>query len=128
MNDLIITSAALQEYGKNGLSSILKPFIKEIYLTELSVYHISDYCAPSQFLRLREGDELLLKHEKTPYNGRNVNVYTKDAIKVGKIGEFDEELFCNLLDAGKPLKTVIKNANYVLDFPVLILSAFLIDV
>ncbi|MBO5045551.1 MAG: hypothetical protein J6C93_01610 [Clostridia bacterium] len=128
MNDLIITSAALQEYGKNGLSSILKPFIKEIYLTELSVYHISDYCAPSQFLRLREGDKLLLKHEKTPYNGRNVNVYTKDAIKVGKIGEFDEEIICNLLDGGKTLKTVIKSANYMLEIPVLIISVSLVDI
>ncbi len=126
MNELTIKQETLLSTIKNdGLGQLIKPLTKEIYLADTHVSGLL-FRNESPFLNFKEGEELTLKREKTPYDEFTVAVYQKDN-RIGEISEFHNEIYARLLDAGKALKAKVRFFVVEDEFQVLSISIYMID-
>ena len=127
MNELSISKEKfLKETQANGLGELLKPFIKEIFLLDTYVADIL-FMHDLPITDLKEGDELLLRREKTDYSDYTVAVLKKDGFRLGELPDSYEEIFARMLDAGKALKAKIRSINITSEYQTLIISVFLLD-
>lgn len=123
-NRLIPAEQAVQTIEKFGLGDIIKPLVREIFLTDVPVRGV--LFAESRLKAVKEGEELLLLRKKAPYDENLVAVF-RGKERLGELSERDEEIFAHLLDAGKKLKARIKRVVVSPDYCALLLSIFLID-
>ncbi|MBD5583649.1 MAG: hypothetical protein HDQ88_01000 [Clostridia bacterium] len=126
MNELTVKQEnLLSSIKRGGLSQLIKPLTKEIYLADTHVSGLL-FRNESPYLNFQEGEELTLKRENTTYNELTVAVYQKDK-KIGELSEFHEEVYARLLDAGKALKAKVKFFVVEDNFQVLSISIYMID-
>ena len=127
MNELTaLPISLLAKVQKNELGDLLKPLIKEIYLTDTYVAGILFKDEPP-LDDLKEGDELFLRKEKTLYDEHTVNVCKKDGMRLGELPEYNNEIFARLLEAGKSIKAKIKLIEISPSFQTIVISLFLLD-
>ena len=127
MNELTaLPISLLAKVQKNELGDLLKPLIKEIYLTDTYVAGIL-FKDEQPLDDLKEGDELFLRKEKTLYDEHTVNVCKKDGMRLGELPEYNNEIFARLLEAGKSIKAKIKLIEISPSFQTIVISLFLLD-
>ncbi|MCD8286886.1 MAG: hypothetical protein LUD50_06660 [Clostridia bacterium] len=128
-NEIVTVSAGTIETitAKNKGVDLLKPLKKDIYLKDLYLYNVGKRASETAMAALKEGDEVVLKHEKTLYDEFMIICYTKDGLSLGEVGEFDEEIFSRILDAGKELYCQVVRKGLAHDEPFVRISVTMKD-
>ena len=116
--------AAIQQ---NGITDIIKPLVKEIFLFDTFIAGTS-YVDKGIIDSLSEGDKLILRREQNnKFDDKAVLVLNKDQQKTGYIPEKDNAVFSRLMDAGKLLTAKVKKIDKKGDFSKIEISIFLTD-
>lgn len=113
---------------ENGVTNLIKPLIKEIYLFDIFIAGCSYVEDKSNFEGLKIGDRLVLKREKDNlFDHKAILVNTESNKKLGYIPRKDNAIFSRLLDAGKLLTATIKEINNKNDFYIIKINIYLVD-
>ncbi|MCD8307785.1 MAG: hypothetical protein LUD51_06150 [Clostridia bacterium] len=128
-NDIVPISAGTIESitARNKGVDILKPLKKDIYLKDLYLYNVGKRASEVAIASVKEGDEVILRHEKTLYDEFMTICYTKSGLSLGEVGEFDEEIFSRILDAGKELYCQVVRKGLAHDEPFVRISVTMKD-
>ncbi len=126
-NEIVpVTPGMLETVSVKGVD-VVKPLKKEVYLKDLYLYNVGKRASMVTLANLKPGAEVVLKHEKALYDEYMTICYTKDGASVGEIGEFDEEIFANILDAGKELSCKVVRVGKACKDSFVRISVTLID-
>jgi len=97
----VIDNQIAEVVANKGVSELLKPLIKEIYLFETRISRTAN--SDDVYSSLQENQELTLIREVNKFNENSIIIYDKNNIKLGYIPEEDTVIFSRLMDAGKLL-------------------------
>ncbi len=101
-NDVKVIDNQIAEVVANkGVSELLKPLVKEIYLFDTRISRTTN--SDEIYSKLQENQELTLMREVNKFNENSIIIYDKDNNKLGYIPEEDTIIFSRLMDAGKLL-------------------------
>ncbi|MGM9971329.1 MAG: HIRAN domain-containing protein [Anaeroplasmataceae bacterium] len=110
-NDLKISENKLEKViSNNGVSELIKPLIKEIFLFETRISQTTNNDDLYKGLSLNQ--ELNLIREVNKFNENSIVVYDSLSNKLGYIPEEDNVVFSRLMDAGKLLLARISSIEY----------------
>lgn len=128
-SDIIPVPAGTIEIAtaKGKDADLLKPLKKDVYLKDLYLYNVGKRADAAALASLREGDEVSLRHEKALYDEFMTICYTKAGLPLGEVGEFDEEIFSRILDAGKELYCKVVRKGMAHDEPFVRISVTMKD-
>lgn len=128
-NQLTLTNQQLVSIiEENGITNLIKPLVKEIYLFDTYIAGTNYVDDLSNFKDLKEGDRLVLKREKdNKFDHKAILVNTESQKKLGYIPRKDNAIFSRLLDAGKLLSATVKEINEHGDFYSIKINIYLVD-
>lgn len=112
---------------QNRLSDLIQPLVKEIFLFETYVAGTTHLDDPSVLQTIRDGDELTLRREDNPFDGRAILVLTKKGEKLGYVPRRDNVVFSRLMDAGKMLTAKILEIEKLGDYTHINIDIYLLD-
>lgn len=112
---------------EHGVTDLIKPLIKEIYLFDTFVSGSSDLKDTSIIKKLVSGQPLVLKREDNKFDKNAIAIFTQSNDKIGYIPRKDNSIFSRLLDAGKLLTAKIKEINLKGDFAIIKIDIYLVD-
>lgn len=110
-----------------GVTDLIKPLIKEIYLFDTFVSGTSTLDNVSSIRKLVPGQPLVLRREESKFDKNAIAIFTQGNEKIGYIPRKDNSIFSRLLDAGKLLTAKIKEINPRGDFAIIKIDIFLVD-
>lgn len=113
--------------GQKGLSQIIQPLTREIYLFDSFVAgttHLQDKEVLSQIM---VGDKLALQRENSKFDNNAIIVLTKEEKKLGYIPEKDNVVFARLMDAGKLLTAKITDIQKRGSFTQVRIGIYMVD-
>lgn len=110
-----------------GVTDLIKPLIKEIYLFDTFVSGTNDLEDEKVLKEVKVGDQLILRRENNKFDKNAILILTKNEEKLGYIPRKDNLIFSRLLEAGKRLTAKIKEINTKGDFSILKIDIYLID-
>lgn len=110
-----------------GVTDLIKPLIKEIYLFDTFVSGTNDLEDEKVLKEVKVGDQLILRRENNKFDKNAILILTKNEEKLGYIPRKDNLIFSRLLEAGKRLTAKIKEINIKGDFSILKIDIYLID-
>lgn len=113
-NELSITSTDLIEIMlTHGVSDLISPFIKEIYLFETIISGTSHIDDTQRFIDLQIGEQLYLTRQKdNPFDANAILITNSKKQKLGYVPRKDNTIFTRLLDAGKILTAKVKKIEH----------------
>lgn len=112
----------------SGITSLIKPLIKEIYLFDTYIAGTSFLDDKALLESLKENDHLILRREvDNKFDEKAILVLNQNNQKLGYIPRKDNEIFSRLLDAGKILTASIKEINLKGDFYTIKINIYLVD-
>lgn len=123
----IETDELVSIIDSHGVTDLIKPLIKEIYLFDTFVSGSSDLNDVSFVRTLISGQQLILRREESKFDRNAIAVLTQDNHKIGYIPRKDNSIFSRLLDAGKLLTAKIKEINLKGDFSIIKIDIYLVD-
>lgn len=113
---------------EQGVSTLLKPLIREIYLFDSYVAGTTHLQDASVLDTVREGDKLLLQREQqNRFDAKAIAVCTQDGRKLGYVPERDNLIFARLMDAGKVLSARISGIRVKGTFHEIGIGIYLMD-
>lgn len=113
--------------GQKGLSQIIQPLTREIYLFDSFVAgttHLQDKEVLSQIM---VGDKLALQRENSKFDNNAIIMLTKEEKKLGYIPEKDNVVFARLMDAGKLLTAKITDIQKRGSFTQVRIGIYMVD-
>lgn len=113
--------------GQKGMSQIIQPLTREIYLFDSFVAgttHLQDKEVLSQIM---VGDKLALQRENSKFDNNAIIVLTKEEKKLGYIPEKDNVVFARLMDAGKLLTAKITDIQKRGSFTQVCIGIYMVD-
>ncbi len=128
-NDLTITEHELVTIIEtSGITNLIKPLIKEIYLFDTYIAGTSFIEDSAIFKTLKVNDHLILRRETdNKFDEKAILILNEQNQKLGYIPRKDNEIFSRLLDAGKLLTTSIKEINLKGDYYTIKINIYLVD-
>lgn len=117
---------ALTEGG--GLSEVIKPLSREIYLFDTYVAGVSHLQDKSVLDEIKVNDQLILRREDNKFDDKAIMLMTKGGKKLGYVPEKDNVIFSRLMDAGKLLTAYIRLIKVrSIDYQQISIAIYLID-
>lgn len=117
---------ALTEGG--GLSEVIKPLSREIYLFDTYVAGVSHLQDKSVLDEIKVNDQLLLRREDNKFDDKAIMLMTKGGKKLGYVPEKDNVIFSRLMDAGKLLTAYIRLIKVrSIDYQQISIAIYLVD-
>ncbi len=116
---------ALQE--RYGADILLKPLVREIHLFDT---FIGGVIANSDRMALKAvslGERLTLLRKSNKFNENEIEIYSSDGMKLGRIPEKDTVIFARLMDAGKSLYAKVSGCDVNRSVPVISIGIYLED-
>lgn len=110
-----------------GLDTILKPLVNEIYLFDSYVAGTTHLKDKTVLDTINEGDSLWLQRENNKFDDNAILILTEDKKKLGYVPEKDNIVFARLMDAGKLLKAKITKINKKGTFTQIAIGIYLVD-
>ncbi len=128
-NDLTITEHELVTIIEtSGITNLIKPLIKEIYLFDTYIAGTSFIEDSAIFKTLKVNDHLILRRETdNKFDEKAILILNQQNQKLGYIPRKDNEIFSRLLDAGKLLTASIKEINLKGDYYTIKINIYLVD-
>lgn len=123
----IETDELVSIIDNHGVTDLIKPLIKEIYLFDTFVSGSSDITDISFLRKLVPSQPLVLKREESKFDKNAIAIFTQDNHKIGYIPRKDNSIFSRLLDAGKLLTAKIKEINLKGNFAIIKIDIYLVD-
>jgi len=117
---------ALTEGG--GLSEVIKPLSREIYLFDTYVAGVSHLQDKSVLDEIKVNDQLILRREDNKFDDKAIMLMTKSGKKLGYVPEKDNVIFSRLMDAGKLLTAYIRLIKVrSIDYQQISIAIYLVD-
>ena len=117
---------ALTEGG--GLSEVIKPLSREIYLFDTYVAGVSHLQDKSVLDEIKVTDQLILRREDNKFDDKAIMLMTKGGKKLGYVPEKDNVIFSRLMDAGKLLTAYIRLIKVrSIDYQQISIAIYLVD-
>lgn len=117
---------ALTEGG--GLSEVIKPLSREIYLFDTYVAGVSHLQDKSVLDEIKVNDQLILRREDHKFDDKAIMLMTKSGKKLGYVPEKDNVIFSRLMDAGKLLTAYIRLIKVrSIDYQQISIAIYLVD-
>ncbi len=117
---------ALTEGG--GLSEVIKPLSREIYLFDTYVAGVSHLQDKSVLDEIKVNDQLILRREDNKFDDKAIMLMTKGGKKLGYVPEKDNVIFSRLMDAGKLLTAYIRLIKVrSIDYQQISIAIYLVD-
>jgi len=127
-NEITVSSGQLaQTIEEFGVTDVIRPLIKEIYLFDTYVAGTS-YIDRKVREKVSEGDKVILRREQdNRFDDKAIVILTEDQEKLGYVPEKDNRVFARLMDAGKLLTASVKKIDWKGDFSKIEISIYLVD-
>ena len=119
--------ALIASLGKDGISDLLEPLIKEIFLFDSYVAGTTYLEDKSVLEEIKEGDRLTLRREDNKFDDNAILLLTGDNKKLGYVPEADNIVFARLMDAGKQLIAKITDIEIKGTFHQIRIAIYLVD-
>ena len=123
----ISNNQLVQTIEEFGITDVIRPLVKEIYLFDT-------YVAGTSYIdrKIRESvsvdDKVILRREQdNRFDDKAILILTESQDKLGYIPEKDNSVFSRLMDAGKLLTAKIKKIDWKGDFSKIEISIYLVD-
>lgn len=128
-NQLTITNGELVTLTQqDGLDTVLKPLIREIFLFDSYIAGTSHLKDKSVFDELQEGCKLTMQREDNKFDEHAIALFAPSGKKAGYVPEADNAVFSRLLDAGKMLTASVKSAKKINEsFMKISIGIYLVD-
>lgn len=127
-NQLVIANNDLVTVTENnGLTDILKPLIREIYLFDTYVAGTTYLKDKTVLEEITVGEKLILQREDNKFDSNAILLFTDGKKKLGYIPEKDNIVFARLLDAGKILSAKVKDIQHRGTFTQIGIGIYLVD-
>lgn len=113
---------------EHGITDLIQPLIKEIYLFDTYIAGTSYVEERSILENLKENDQLILRRDtQNEYDERAILILTQNKQKLGFIPRKDNIIFSRLMDAGKLLTANIKEITLKRNYYYITININLID-
>lgn len=128
-DDLVISKGNIVSViEESGITSLIQPLVKEIFLFDTYIAGISYIEDQSLFENLKVKDHLILRREvQNKFDDKAILVLNDHKQKLGYIPRMDNEIFSRLLDAGKLLTGTVKEIDMDHDFYKIKIDINLVD-
>lgn len=113
---------------QNGITDILKPLIREIYLFDSYAAGTSYIKDKSVLDEIAAGSKLTLLRENSKFDDNAIVLFSESGKKLGYVPEKDNAVFARLMDAGKLLTAKIKNIEKKGSFTKIGIEIYLVDI
>ncbi|MGN1422101.1 MAG: HIRAN domain-containing protein [Oscillospiraceae bacterium] len=98
--------------ANNGITEMIKPLMKEVFLLSTFVAGTTHVKNRSVFEEIKEGDKLILKREPdNRFDELAILVLAQSGKKLGYVPEKDNPVLARLMDAGKKLTAAIETIS-----------------
>lgn len=112
----------------SGLSEVIKPLSREIYLFDTYVAGVSHLQDKSVLDEIKVNDQLILRREDNKFDDKAIMLMTKSGKKLGYVPEKDNVIFSRLMDAGKLLTAYIRLIKVrSIDYQQISIAIYLVD-
>ncbi len=113
---------------ESGITTLIEPLVKEIYLFDTYIAGTSYVEDESIFQNLKVDDHLILRRDvENSFDDKAILVLNEKKEKLGFVPRKDNEIFSRLLDAGKLLTATVKEINEHGDFYKIKININLVD-
>lgn len=112
---------------KQGLSSVIKPLIREIHLFDSYVAGTTYLKDQSVLEEIKEDEKLTLQREDNKFDSNAIMLFSESGKKVGYVPEKDNIVFARLMDAGKLLTAKIASIEKKGSFTKIRIGIYLVD-
>ncbi len=128
-DDLVISKGNIVSViEESGITSLIQPLVKEIFLFDTYIAGTSYIEDQSLFENLKVKDHLILRREaQNKFDAKAILVLNDHKQKLGYIPRMDNEIFSRLLDAGKLLTGTVKEIDIDHDFYKIKIDINLVD-
>ena len=127
-NELIVKRDGLvSAIDQEGIGSVIKPLIDEIYLFDTFVAGTTHLKDNSVLKEISVGDKLTLQREDNKFDDNAILVLDEKKRKVGYIPERDNIIFARLMDAGKMLTAKVSKLDQKGNFTQITIGIYLVD-
>lgn len=113
---------------ESGITNLIKPLVKEIYLFDTYIAGTSYIKNQSLFQQLKPNDSLILRRDiENKFDDKAIVILNQKKEKLGYIPRKDNVIFSRLLDAGKLLCASVKEISKKGDFYTVKININLVD-
>lgn len=113
---------------ESGITNLIKPLVKEIYLFDTYIAGTSYIKDQSLFQQLKPNDSLILRRDiENKFDDKAIVILNQKKEKLGYIPRKDNVIFSRLLDAGKLLCASVKEISKKEDFYTVKININLVD-
>ena len=112
-NQIVISKESIVALSaNNGITEMIKPLMKEVFLISTFVAGTTHVKDRSVFEEIKEGDKLILKRQRdNRFDELAIIVLAQSGKKLGYVPEKDNPILARLMDAGKKLTSSIETIS-----------------
>ena len=128
-NQIIISKENIVALSaNNGITEMIKPLMKEVFLISTFVAGTTHVKDRSVFEEIKEDDKLILKREPVNrFDELAIMVLTQSGKKLGYVPEKDNPILARLMDAGKKLTASVETMSVKGSYHTISISVSLVD-
>ena len=128
-NQIIISKETIVALSaNNGITEMIKPLMKEVFLISTFVAGTTNVKDRSVFEEIKEGDKLILKRQPdNRFDELSILVLAQSGKKLGYVPERDNPVLARLMDAGKKLTASVETISVKSNYHTISIGIWLVD-